>query len=193
MDDVPSLRRRAGAAGVGMTAHPPLALVVVVAENGVIGADNRLLWHLRTDLQRFKALTLGKPLLMGRRTFDSIGKPLPGRETIVLTRDRAFGCPGVHAAHDLEAAIAACAASAARLGADEIMVAGGAEIFRLTLGLAAKLHVTEVALSPPGDVYFPPLDRGVWRETARTAHPAGPQDEVGFVFVDYARRAEQAG
>ena len=169
--------------------HPPLALVAAVAANGVIGGDNRLLWHLRTDLQRFKALTLGKPLLMGRKTFASIGRPLPGRETIVLTRDRAFNVPGVLAAHDLEAALALCAASAARLGAGEIMVAGGGEIFAATLARAAKLHMTEVALSPPGDVFFPRIDPGVWRAVSRSPHPAGPHDEAAFAFVDYVPRA----
>ena len=112
---------------------PSLILVVAAANNGVIGGDNRLLWRLKTDLRRFRDLTWGKPMIMGRKTFESIGKPLPGRETIVLTRDRAFALEGIRVAHSWDEAVAQATESAARMGATEIAVVGGAEIYRLAL------------------------------------------------------------
>jgi dihydrofolate reductase len=166
----------------------PIALVVAVAENGVIGGDNRLLWHLRTDLKRFRSLTLGRPVVMGRRTYDSIGRPLPGRETVVLTRDADFAAPGVTVAHHLPEALESAEVLAERLGADSIMVAGGSDIFALTLPLAARIHLTRVEAAPAGDRFFPPVDLQLFRETARQAHPAGPGDDHPFVFIDYERR-----
>jgi dihydrofolate reductase len=166
----------------------PLALVVAIADNGVIGRDNRLIWRLRTDLRRFRDLTWGKPMIMGRKTFESIGKPLPGRETIVLTRDRGFAPPGLHIAHDLEGALATADALADKLGASEISVVGGAEVFRLTLPLAQRLHLTFVHAEPEGDVVFPHFDRTAFRETHREERPKGPDDEHAFTFVDLERR-----
>ncbi len=165
---------------------PRLAIVAAVASNGVIGGDNRLLWRISSDLKRFRALTTGKPMIMGRKTFVSIGKPLPGRQTIVLTRDPSWAHPGVETAASLDAALAAGATAAARMGADEIVIAGGADLYAQTLGLADRLHITEVDLAPPGDAHFPPIDRTRWRETAREAHSPGPNDEAAFTFVDYA-------
>lgn len=165
----------------------PLALVVAVADNGIIGRDNGLAWHLRTDLKRFRALTMGRPLLMGRRTFESIGRPLPGRETVVLTSDPSFSVEGVTAAASLAGAIAACEASARRLGADTIMVVGGAQVYAETLPLASRIHLTEVHANPEGDVRFPELERTAFRETLREAHQAGPQDDFPFTFVDLER------
>ena len=164
---------------------PQLVIVAAVARNGVIGGENRLLWRLSSDLQRFKALTLGKPMLMGRKTFESIGKPLPGRETIVLTRDAAWSHPGVATAPDLEAGLAIAAEKAAAMGAHEIIVAGGADLYAQTIGMARRLYLTDVDLAPNGDAFFPAIDTGRWREVRREAHPAGPKDETGFVFVDY--------
>ncbi|GJE50638.1 Dihydrofolate reductase type 3 [Methylobacterium tardum] len=157
-----------------------IALVAAVARNGVIGRDNGLAWHLSSDLNRFKALTMGKPMLMGRRTWDSIGRPLPGRRTLVLTRDRGFRAEGAEVVHDWEAALAAAAGT-------ELMVVGGAEIYALALAQADRLHLTEVAAEPDGDVRFPAFDRAQFRETFREAHPAGPRDEHAFAFVDWER------
>lgn len=163
-------------------APPRIALIAAVARNGVIGRDNGLIWHLRSDLKRFKALTMGKPMLMGRRTFDSIGRPLPGRRSLVLTRDRSRVIPGAETVHDWEAALAAA-------GTEELMVVGGAEIYTLALPFADRLHLTEVAASPEGDVRFPDFDRSAFRETARASHPAGEHDEFPFQFVDWERVA----
>ena len=164
-----------------MTA-PLITLVAAVARNGVIGRDNGLAWRLRSDLRRFKALTLGKPLLMGRRTWDSIGRPLPGRRTIVLTRDPGFHVPDVTVAHVWEDALRAADAA-------ELMVVGGAEIYALALPHARVLHLTEVEADPEGDTRFPDFDRSAFRETHREAHPAAEHDEHAFSFVDLARIA----
>jgi dihydrofolate reductase len=166
----------------------PLAIVVAAASNGVIGRDNRLLWRLKTDLRRFRALTLGKPLVMGRKTFQSIGKPLPGRECIVVTRDRTFRPEGVRVVHDLGAALALGRQVAREMDADAVMIGGGGEIYAATLPLADRVHLTEVALAPEGDAHFPPLDPTQFRAVHREEHPAGPDDEAAFAFVDYERR-----
>ncbi|MGU3385865.1 dihydrofolate reductase [Methylobacterium sp. D53M] len=158
---------------------PIVSLVAAVARNGVIGRDNGLAWHLSSDLKRFKALTMGKPMLMGRRTWDSIGRPLPGRRTLVLTRDTGFRAEGVETLHDWDSALAAAGA--------ELMVVGGAEIYALALPHADRLHLTEVEAEPAGDVRFPAFDRARFRETFREAHPAGPRDEHAFAFVDWER------
>ena len=158
---------------------PTVALVAAIARNGVIGRDNGLAWHLSSDLKRFKALTLGKPMLMGRRTWDSIGRPLPGRRTLVLTRDRGFRAEGAEIVHDWDSALAAAGT--------ELMVVGGAEIYALALARADRLHLTEVEAEPTGDVRFPDFDRTRFRETFRAAHPAGPRDAHAFAFVDWER------
>lgn len=163
------------------------AIVVAVAENGVIGRGNDMPWRLRTDLRRFRALTMGKPILMGRKTFVSIGKPLPGRRTIVLTRDRAFAAEGVDVAHTLDEALAVGDRIAAEMGTDTMMCVGGAEIYALLLSRADRLHVTEVKARPDGDAFFPPVDPAIFSEISREAHPAGPDDDHAFDFVDYAR------
>ena len=157
-----------------------IALVVALARNGVIGRDNGLAWHLASDLKRFKALTMGKPMLMGRRTWDSIGRPLPGRRSLVLTRDRAFRAPGAEIVHDWAGAL--CAA-----GTADLMVVGGAAIYALALPHADRLHLTEVDAAPEGDVRFPAFHRARFRETFREPHPAGPRDEHAFAFVDLER------
>jgi dihydrofolate reductase len=165
----------------------PLAIIAAVARNGVIGGNNQLLWKLRSDMHHFRAITMGKPMIMGRRTWDSIGRPLPGRETIVVTRESAFQAPGAHVAHDLDGAIALGQEVAERLKAPEIMVAGGGELYGLLLDQCAALHITQVDLAPEGDAYFPAIDPARWREAARVAHDPGPGDEAGFSFVDYVR------
>lgn len=156
---------------------PLVTLIAAVARNRVIGRDNDLAWRLRSDLRRFRALTMGKPVVMGRRTWDSIGRPLPGRRVIVMTRDPAWSVPGVETAGDWPAVLALAA------GAEEIMVAGGAQIYALTLPLADRIHLTEVEAAPEGDALFPALPQDRFREVAREAHPAGPDDEHAFRFV----------
>jgi dihydrofolate reductase len=164
-----------------------IVLLVAVAENGVIGRDNALPWRLRSDLQRFKALSMGKPVLMGRKTYASIGRPLPGRTNIVLTRDPGFAAPGVLVATQLAAALAAARGDALRRGADAIVVIGGTDVFLQTLPLADRLEVTHVHARPDGDTYFPPIDPAQWRETARQDCAAGAQDDVSFTYVTYNR------
>lgn len=166
----------------------PIVLVAAVARNGVIGADNRLLWRLSSDLKRFKALTLGKPLIMGRKTFELIGRPLPGRETIVVTHDPAFAAEGVLLADDLPAALALAQDRAAAMGADAVVIAGGGELYAQTIAHADRLALTEVALAPEGDAVFPPIDPALWREVRREPGARGPKDEADFCFVDYERR-----
>jgi dihydrofolate reductase len=170
-----------------------IALIAAVARNGVIGGDNRLLWRLKTDLRRFRALTLDRPMVMGRKTYESIGGPLPRRHICVITRDPAFrAAEGVAVAHDIDAGIAAALDIAMRAKPDladgPVMVAGGGEIYRQTIGRAARLFVTHVDLAPAGDALFPDIDPSIWTQTRREEHPAGPDDEAAFAFVDYARR-----
>jgi dihydrofolate reductase len=164
-----------------------VVIVAAVAENGVIGRGNALPWRLSSDLKRFKALTLDKPVVMGRKTFLSIGKALPGRTNIVVTRDPYFRADGVAVAATLDAALDAAREDACRRGANEIMVIGGTEIFAQTMPLADRLEITHVHSRPAGDAYFPPIDLTLWREAARSEHPAGAQDEVGVSFVTYVR------
>ncbi len=175
-----------------MSAARPLAVIVAVAENGVIGRDNDLAWRLRTDLKRFRALTMSKPMIMGRRTFASIGRPLPGRETVVMTRDPTFAAPGIHVARSLDEAVRVADELAERMGADEIPVVGGAEVYRLALPRAERLHLTLVHASPPGDVVFPDFDRSLFVETGRETHPAGEGDDHPFTFLDLERRRPAA-
>ena len=163
---------------------PRLTLIAAVARNGVIGGRNALLWRLSSDLKRFRALTMGKPIIVGRKTFDSFPGPLPGRTLIVVTRDAGWSMPGVTAARSVEAALAAAEA----LGAAEIMVAGGGEIYAATIGRADALAITEVALAPEGDAFFPAIDAGEWREVRREAGVRGPKDGADFAFVEYERR-----
>lgn len=170
----------------------PLCLVVAVAQNGVIGRDNQLIWRLKTDLQRFKALTTGKPVLMGRKTYQSIGKPLPAREIIVLTRDPDFHAEGIHVVSSLEEAHQKAAqlvsdVSSKAYGALELMVAGGAQIYAQTLPFAERVYLTQVALHPKGDTFFPPLDPLAFKEDHVEHHDASDCDECAFSFHDYVR------
>ncbi len=165
-----------------------IALIAAVARNGVIGRDNQLLWRLKTDLRRFRELTTGKPLVMGRKTFDSIGKPLPNRETIVVTRNAGFAVEGVQVARSIAEALVLGRASAERRGVDEIVIGGGGDIYAQTIGEADRLYLTEVELEPEGDALFPRVDPLLWRETSRRRFPSGPDDEAPFTFIDYVRR-----
>jgi dihydrofolate reductase len=165
-----------------------LSLIAAVARNGVIGGDNRLLWRIKPDLRRFRDLTLGKPMIMGRKTFLSIGKPLPGRDNIVVTRDRSFAADGIHVALGLPEALDVAARLATARGVSDIMIAGGADIYGQTIADADRLYITEVDLAPDGDAVFPSIDRESWIERRREAHPKGPDDDAAYAFVDYVRR-----
>lgn len=168
--------------------RPQIVFVVAVAENGVIGRDNAMPWHLRSDLKRLKAITLGRPVIMGRRTFASIGRPLPGRTNIVVTRDKAFQAPGIVVAPSLDAAHDIALGDALRRFVTEIMVIGGAEIFAQWLTKAGRLEITEVHAAPEGDTFLKPVDLAEWRETARTRHSKAEGDTVDFSYVTYERR-----
>jgi dihydrofolate reductase len=168
--------------------HPPLILVAAIAENSVIGDDNRLIWRLKSDLKRFRSLTIGKPVIMGRKTFLSIGKPLPGRTSIVLTRDPEWSADGVLVAHDLATAYSLAARAMADMGADAAAIIGGADIYAQTLADCDTLHLTQVAASPPGDAVFPDFDRSAFVETHREAHQSDADHDHPYMFIDYQRR-----
>jgi dihydrofolate reductase len=163
--------------------RPAISLMVARAANGVIGRDNALPWHLPADLQRFKKLTMGKPILMGRRTFESIGRALPGRINLVLTRDPAWRAPGAVAVHSLEEALERSGAAA------ELVVIGGAELFRLALPLTQQIYLTDIHAAIPGDTLFPALAPGEWHEVEKIAHAADARHEHAMTFSTLARRA----
>ena len=166
----------------------PVVIVVAVADNGVIGDDNRLIWRLRTDLRRFRSLTVGQPVLMGRKTFQSIGAPLPKRETIVLTRDSDYRADGVTIAHSLEEALQVARDKAGPLGAQRIVVAGGSNLYAQALPVADELELTWVHASPQGDAHFPDWEGCDFVEVGAEHHPAGPDDEHPFTFATFRRR-----
>lgn len=170
------------------TAPVEFVIVVAVAENGVIGQGNTIPWRLKSDQQRFKQITLNKPLIMGRKTYQSIGRPLPGRTNIVVTRDAGFEAPGVVVATTFEAAEAIATGDALRRFATEVVVMGGADIYAHWLPRTARIELTEVHARPEGDTSFPPIDPAQWQEVARERHSAGPQDSADFSYVTYRRR-----
>jgi dihydrofolate reductase len=171
----------------GGAARVPLVLVAAVAENGVIGRDGGLPWRLKTDLRRFRALTVGHPVVMGRKTYLSFGKPLKGRTNIVVTRDPAFAAAGVVVAPNLEAALEAAQGDALRRGAAAIVIGGGADIYAATIERALRLEITRVHARPDGDTVFPAIDPAQWREAAREEYEAGPDDEAPFTTLTYER------
>jgi dihydrofolate reductase len=153
-----------------------VTLVVAVADNGVIGRDNALPWHLPEDLKRFKRLTLGKPVVMGRKTFDSIGKPLPGRQNIVVTRDANYRREGVTVAHSVESALSAAG------DAPEVMVIGGADLFRLFMPRARCVHLTRVHGNVEGNIHWPALDETQWRRSTAEPCPADDRHAHAMTF-----------
>jgi len=166
---------------------PKIVIIAAVAENGVIGRGNALPWRLKSDMQHFRALTMGKPVVMGRKTYQSIGKPLKGRTTIVVSRDRDFTAPGIVVAPSLDAALTTARGDALRRNADTIVVAGGAEIYAQAMPLATRLAITHVRKRIEGDAYFPAIDPNEWHESARSEHEAAAEDEAAFAFVTYLR------
>jgi dihydrofolate reductase len=167
-----------------------IVLIAAVAENGVIGRGNALPWRLKSDMQHFRALTTGKPVVMGRKTYLSIGKPLKGRTTVVVSRDGNFTAPGIVVAPRLDAALTAARGDALRRNVDTIVIAGGAEIYAQAMPLATQLAITHVHKHVDGDALFPPIDPRVWRESARDEHEPAAEDEAAFAFVAYRRQIE---
>ena len=165
-----------------MAGKPLLSHIVAMARNGVIGRDNAMPWHLPDDLKHFKALTMGKPMLMGRKTFAAIGKPLPGRTSLVLTRDPVWRAEGVIAVRSLDEAFEKAG------DVPELCVVGGAEIYRLTLPHTQRIHLTRIHADIQGDTVFPALDPSQWRETDRTEHPADARHAYAMTFVTLERR-----
>ncbi|WP_250461127.1 dihydrofolate reductase [Microbulbifer litoralis] len=164
----------------------PIALIAAMARNRTIGRENSLPWRISGDLKFFKHTTLGKPIVMGRKTFESIGRPLPGRDNIVISRNPDWCADGVICASTLERGLQLARASAAGSGAEEVMVIGGAEIYRQALPLAARLYVTEVDAEVDGDAFFPEID-DQWMEVSRICHEASVKDEYNYCLVQYDR------
>jgi len=164
-----------------------LSIIAAIASNGVIGQAGHLPWDLPGDRRHFRERTWGKPMLMGRKTFESIGHALPGRETIVLTTRRSFAASGVLVAHDPEAALALAIERAQALDADRVALIGGSVLFEAFLPRTTWLELTLVDAAPSGDTFFPPVDWAQWREEQRSPPQQGPGDETSYVFVDYRR------
>lgn len=159
-----------------------LSLIVAVGENNEIGKGGKMPWHLPADLKHFKALTLGRPVIMGRRTFAAIGKPLPGRRNIVVSRDPAFRAPGCETARSFADALVLAA------GAKEIMLIGGGELYREALPRAQRVYLTRVHARFDADTFFPPLDSAEWKETAREDHAADERNPFAYSFITLTRR-----
>ncbi|UPJ57080.1 dihydrofolate reductase [Bradyrhizobium sp. 192] len=165
-----------------------IVFVVAIAENGVIGAGNAMPWRLKSDMARFKTLTIGKPVIMGRKTFESLPRrPLPGRTNIVITRDAAYRAKGALVTTSAADADAVARGDVLRRSATEIAVIGGAEIFRQWLDRADRLEITEVHARPDGDTHFD-INKAEWDEVARVRHPAGGEDSAEYSYVTYRRR-----
>jgi dihydrofolate reductase len=154
-----------------------IALIVAMAENRVIGRNNQLPWRIPADLRHFKALTLGKPVIMGRKTYESIGRPLPGRDNIVISADSGYQAEGCQVVHSVEQALEAAGSC------EEAMIIGGANLYRQTLENADRLYLTLVKAEPEGDTWFPEIELQQWREIERQAHTADGSNEFDYDFV----------
>jgi dihydrofolate reductase len=165
-----------------------LVLIAARAKNNVIGDDNRLIWRLKSDLKHFRSLTMGHPVIMGRKTFQSIGKPLPGRSILVLTRDSGLKIPDVIMVRSADEAVEQAQAEAEKLGVKSIFVAGGGEIYRLFIDRADRLEITDVQLEPAGDATFPQVDPSRWKLARQASFTKSGDDEADFSFRTYLRR-----
>ena len=163
-----------------MSTRPEIVLIAALARNGVIGRDNTLPWRLKADLRHFKAQTLGHPILMGRKTWESLGRALPGRRNLVVTRDRAFVAPGAEVFASPQAALEAVAG-------ERVFVIGGAQLYAALLALADRLVLTEIHAEVAGDAHFPAFDRAVFREAGREPHQADADNEFDYDFAEYRR------
>ncbi|HMM13826.1 MAG TPA: dihydrofolate reductase [Parvibaculum sp.] len=171
-----------------MTDKVHIALVVAIAENGAIGRDNGMPWRLSSDMAWFKRVTMGKPVIMGRKTWDTLPrKPLPGRPNLVVTRDGDFEAAGAEVFSSLDAALAHAQTLAVEGGAGEAMVIGGAQIYEQALARATRIYLTEVHAKPEADTYFT-FDRAAWREVSRERHGAGEKDSADYSFVVLERK-----
>jgi len=168
----------------------PVVIVVAVAENGVIGRNGQMPWRIPGDLKHFKSVTMGKPVVMGRKTYDSIGKPLPGRTNIVLTHDRSWRADGVLAGHSLEEVMRLANEDARRTGASEIAIIGGSTLFEKTLPVADKIELSVVHASAEGDVFFPDYDKSAFKETRREGPMQGEKDDYPYSTVTLERIAK---
>jgi len=164
-----------------------LVIVAALGKNNVLGRDNKLIWRLKTDLQRYKKITLGKPMIMGRKTYQSIGRPLPGRQTIVLTHDTAFHAEGVLVAYTVEDALKLARSEARNMKTNEIIIAGGQQIYTLFLPLCNALRLTYVDMAPEGDAWFPEFNKDDFTVLYEGNFPSGPHDDYPFMFVDFER------
>ena len=162
--------------------RPRVTLIAARARNGVIGRDNAMPWKIPGELAQFRRVTMGHPIVMGRKTWEAIGRPLPGRRNIVVTRDRAFAAPGAEVVHGIEAALALCA------GAAEVFVIGGAQVYALALPFADRLLITEIDRDFDGDAFMPAPDARLWRETVRDTHMAEGDPPFAYAYVSYERR-----
>jgi len=169
-----------------------LAVIVAVADNGVIGCNGELPWHLPEDLRYFKRVTLGKPIVMGRKTFESIGRPLPGRTNIVISRNTGYRAAGVHVVPSLDAAIELANSVAESDSVDEVMVIGGAQIYAEALMAADRRYYTAVHGSVEGDAVLPEIDWTLWSEQSREMHAGASPDAFDYTFLTYDRRLQQA-
>lgn len=167
-----------------------IVLIVAVAENGVIGRNNTIPWRLKSDQQRLKAITMNKPVVMGRKTFESLRRPLPGRTNIVVTRDANYRAQGAVVTTSFDNARAIALGDALRRFATEIAVIGGAEIYAQWMGVADRLEITEVHARPDGDTHLAAIDLTDWNEVARVRNPAGESDSTDFSYVTYRRRGQ---
>ena len=169
-----------------------LVIVVAAAQNGVIGINNTLPWRISADLQHFKQVTIGHPIIMGRKTYDSIGKPLPGRTTIVVTRQSDWQAEGyedlVKVAYSLEGAMELAEQIAAQMGVTEAMLVGGAQLYRQALERVSKVHLTRVHAEIEGDAWFPELDGNIWAEVQCVRYKADEKNEYDYSFVELHRR-----
>ena len=172
-----------------MSTAPKITLVVAAAENGMMGKNGDLPWSLPGDLKQFKEKTVGKPVIMGRKTYESLGRALPNRPNIVISRNPLYRLEDAKVVTTLDAALALAREEAARLSASEISVIGGAHVFAEILPRAERMYYTEVHARPDGDTLFPAFDRGEWQEVARTAPLQGPKDQYSYSFVTLERKS----
>ncbi|MFP4144102.1 MAG: dihydrofolate reductase [Phycisphaeraceae bacterium] len=168
-----------------MTEQQEIVIVVAMAENRVIGRAGDLPWHLPADLRRFKQVTRGHAVVMGRRTFESIGKPLPGRRNLVLTRDRDWQAEGAEVVHSLDEAVA-------KVAGDRLDVLGGSEVYRQALPMATRIEMTLVHAEPEGDTHFPEFDKQGWRLTHRAEHPADGENAYAMSFLTWVRELDES-
>ncbi len=169
---------------------PIISLIVARTRNGVIGRNNQMPWHLPEDLRYFKRVTLGKPVIMGRNTWESLGKPLPDRDNIVITRNTSFRADGAHVTHDLASALQYACCIADKKNIEEVMIIGGAQIYRAALPLVQRAYITEIETHLEGDAFFPDLD-GDWRETARETHVPGAKNPFPYSFTVLERNSRK--